>query len=552
MKLKNLLYILLLLFYNSSYSQEFTCNLTDETSTNLINCVTTNFNFNNSLELEKICNDILKKVGINDKNFRVISCNSIYNALAFNYKDERFIVADQNFLNFLNDRNAKVNDYWFYLFILSHEIGHHLNGHTLKKATSLEDKRKQELESDKFAGMILRKYNARENIISDILKKLPHPKTDNSTHPTLDKRISAALEGYYFENKEIEKTLEVYRKEIEKTAIFFEVLNFHRKANNATIDYFENYNSSDLETAINYYEIVLKNYESLIALEGLAILYSHKSDYVKSKKYYDILYNKTKKDSYLLGSYYCSFKMGINFENDLSNIDYKNLSMIADLANLNIYYYNNNNPEKCSEILKYGIEKYSHINNYSNIEDKKSYLNMINNLTSLYLNYGLINDADIYSEQFFSKLKELTLSSSLDDLIFKFQNKKDYKSNKINNSISDYLTSFSAICSKKGEYDKSNVYLKKLYDNYPDCSTITDFRYNYLLGENYYWLKKYNEAEQNLKKVIYSNSFLKDKALLYLGHLYKNKNDIIKANFYYEESCNLGNEFGCSNLNKKN
>lgn len=547
---KYFLYIILL-FNTSLYSQEFTCGLTNETSTNLINCVTTNFNFNNSLELEKICNDILKKVGINDKNFRIISCNSVYNALAFIYKDERFIVADQNFLNFLNNRNEKVNDYWFYLFILSHEIGHHLNGHTLKNVPSLEDKRKQELECDKFAGMILRKYNAKESIVIDILKKIPHPETDNSTHPTLDKRISAALKGYNFENNEIEKTIELYRKEIEKTALFFEILNYHRKANNAMIDYLENHKSSDLDTAINYYEIVLKSRENPMVFEALAFLYSEKGDYKNSKKYYDILYNKTKKDSYLIGSYYCNFKMGIKFNNDLSEINYKNLENIYDLVNLNVYYYQKENPEKCVEILKYGIEKYSIINYNSSNKDKKDYLNMINNLTSLYLNYGLIDDANTYAEVFFLKLKELTNSTNLDDLILKYKNKNDYESIKIKNSITDYLNNISFITSKKENYELSNNYLKKLYENFPDCSTITDLRYNYLLGENYYWLNKYDESEYNLKKVIYSNSFLKDKALLFLGHLYKNKKDTIKADFYYNEACEMGNQDACSNINKK-
>jgi hypothetical protein len=542
---------IILLFNTSIYSQEFTCGLTNETSTNLINCVTTNFNFNNSLELEKICNDILKKVGINDKNFRIISCNSVYNALAFNYKDERFIVADQNFLNFLNNRNEKVNDYWFYLFILSHEIGHHLNGHTLKNAPSLEDKRKQELECDKFAGMILRKYNAKESIVVDILKKIPHPETDNSTHPTLDKRISAALKGYNFENNEIEKTIELYRKEIEKTALFFEILNYHRKANNATIDYLENHNSSDLETAINYYGIVLKSRENPMVIEALAVLYSYKGDYVNSKKYFDILFDKTKNPSYLIKSFYCSKKMGIKSQYDLSKIDYKNLPNIDDLVNLNSFYYQNDNPEKCSEILKYGIEKYSYINYYSAFQNKKGYLDMLNNLASLYLNYGLIDDAENYQGQLFSKLKEYTNSNGLDDLISKYKDKNDYNSININNSISDYLNNISFITSKKGNYEISNSYLKKIYDNYPNCSTITDLRYNYLLGENYYWLKNYNDAEENLKKVIYSNSFLKDKALLFLGHLYKNKKDTIKANFYYNEACEIGNEDACSNLNKK-
>ena len=142
MKIHTLLIILL--FTSKIYSQETACGLTDETTQNLLNCINSNFNFNNSIKLDKITNDILKKIGLEHKNFRVLSCNSVNNALAFNYNNERYIVADQIFLNYLN-QNDKTNDYWFYLFILSHEIAHHLNGHTLKKENNLENKRQQEL-----------------------------------------------------------------------------------------------------------------------------------------------------------------------------------------------------------------------------------------------------------------------------------------------------------------------------------------------------------------------------------------------------------------------
>lgn len=546
---KTILYFVVSVFSINLYSQEFSCNLTNESTENLINCVESNFNFNNSIELEKICNDILNKIGISEKNFRILSCSYINNALAFIYKNERLIVADQNYLNYLNNNN-KTNDYWFYLFILSHEIGHHLNGHTLKKSISLVDSQKRELECDRFAGMILRKYNATEYEITNILKKLPHPEDNNSTHPTFNSRVVAALEGYHFENKEIEKTVDLYRKEIEKTALFFEVLNYHRKANNAVIDYLENYDTKDLQTAITYYEVVLKNYESKFATEGLGVLYSFKKDYENSKKHFNRLYEITKNDSYLIKTYYCTLKLNKEFNKDLSQIDYKSLQAIDEYVNLHIYYYYKNNPEKCAEISEYAINKFNYINFNSNNQDKKGYFNLHNNLTSLYLNYGLIDYASIYSDKFLTALLKITNSSNLDEIILKYKDKNDYKSNEIKNSISDYLNNVSFITSKQGKYEKSNMYLKKIQENYPNCSMVIDFRYNYLLGENFYFLKKYEDALENFKKVIFSNSFLKDKAFLILGHIYKAKNDTVRSQIYYKEACDLGNNEGCLNLEK--
>ena len=70
---KTILYFVVSVFSINLYSQEFSCNLTNESTENLINCVESNFNFNNSIELEKICNDILNKIGISEKNFRILS-----------------------------------------------------------------------------------------------------------------------------------------------------------------------------------------------------------------------------------------------------------------------------------------------------------------------------------------------------------------------------------------------------------------------------------------------------------------------------------------------
>ncbi|MDQ3535130.1 MAG: membrane-binding protein, partial [Bacteroidota bacterium] len=52
----------------------------------------------------------------------------IYNAAAVNYGGKRFILYDPAFM--ANIQNATQTD-WAAISILAHEIGHHLNGHTM-------------------------------------------------------------------------------------------------------------------------------------------------------------------------------------------------------------------------------------------------------------------------------------------------------------------------------------------------------------------------------------------------------------------------------------
>ena len=70
-------------------------------------------------------NDILAVIGA-AKNFYLIPCDKINNALALTYKGERFILYDKDFINKIN---RATND-WSGKFILAHEVGHHINGHT--------------------------------------------------------------------------------------------------------------------------------------------------------------------------------------------------------------------------------------------------------------------------------------------------------------------------------------------------------------------------------------------------------------------------------------
>ena len=60
------------------------------------------------------------------KRFVLQPCDNINNAVATSYKGIRYILYDRDFMSSLNS-----GDNWENLFILAHEVGHHINGHSL-------------------------------------------------------------------------------------------------------------------------------------------------------------------------------------------------------------------------------------------------------------------------------------------------------------------------------------------------------------------------------------------------------------------------------------
>ena len=103
-------------------------------------------------------------------------------------------------------------DNWTNLFILAHEVGHHINGHSLDlllyvaeaiEGETLVNQRKQELEADEFAGFILAKLGATLGQASSGISLISSEKDDTySTHPSKLKRLAAINLGF---NKALEK-----------------------------------------------------------------------------------------------------------------------------------------------------------------------------------------------------------------------------------------------------------------------------------------------------------------------------------------------------------
>ncbi len=115
------------------------------------------------------------------------NCSAI--CLNNNIGQERFIQFDKTFLE---SYQKQTNNRWFVLGVLAHEIGHHLNGHTLEGVGSRPNK---EIEADEFAGFVMKKLGATLQEAQGIFSFLNA--TDGPpTHPVRAKRYEAVKRGW--------------------------------------------------------------------------------------------------------------------------------------------------------------------------------------------------------------------------------------------------------------------------------------------------------------------------------------------------------------------
>ena len=171
-------------------------------------------NFMNDKDAEVALDKILSVIGAS-KRFILQPCSDINNAVATSYKGLRYILYDKSFMSTIANNSTS----WSQLFILAHEVGHHINGHSIDILLTASDvvepktlaaKRKQELESDEFAGFILGKLGATLEQTSKAINFLASNKDDTySTHPTKAKRLNAIKIGF---NKALGKEQVVYEK----------------------------------------------------------------------------------------------------------------------------------------------------------------------------------------------------------------------------------------------------------------------------------------------------------------------------------------------------
>ncbi|RYZ24266.1 MAG: membrane-binding protein [Chitinophagaceae bacterium] len=131
--------------------------------------------------------EIMNTVGLKP-NFKVQAAR-IDNAAAVVYGGQRYILYNPSFIDQLVGRTGNK---WAAVSVLAHEIGHHLDGHTVTSAGSQPE---LELEADEFSGLVLHRMGAS---LADAQAAMRTIAADAATrtHPGRSDRLTAIARGW--------------------------------------------------------------------------------------------------------------------------------------------------------------------------------------------------------------------------------------------------------------------------------------------------------------------------------------------------------------------
>ena len=141
---------------------------------------------------QSMVNDIVSISGL-QSNFSLITLPHYNNAAAVIDKGKRIIIYDPVFLERMNQQTGSQ---WASISVMAHEIGHHLNGHTLVNVNNIE-RHNNELAADYFAGLIIQR-------LGGSLKDAQLPVTlyanamDTPSHPSKQKRLISSSRGWNY------------------------------------------------------------------------------------------------------------------------------------------------------------------------------------------------------------------------------------------------------------------------------------------------------------------------------------------------------------------
>ena len=161
---------------------------------------------------KQIAERIIDVVGLR-ANFDIRPA-SIENAAAVVYGGKRYVLFNPTFINNLIKTTGTE---WAAISVLAHEVGHHLNGHTVSGSGSQQT---AELEADEFSGFVLRKMGATLEQAQAAMKTLASARASR-THPGQYDRLTAIQQGWSHADDQlagrqtVRKSLEVTKPTVE-------------------------------------------------------------------------------------------------------------------------------------------------------------------------------------------------------------------------------------------------------------------------------------------------------------------------------------------------
>jgi len=167
-------------------SSAFLCNYTGGPVSPDVICASTSAPSN--VHAERVVDRILKPIGLM-RNFKIMECGNTSNCFATVIKGQRFIIYDAAFMESIEETTETD---WSAISIMAHEIGHHLQGHTIDGRGGQPLK---EIEADKFSGFVLHQLGASLEEASVAVRALGNTYA-TPTHPAKPARIEAIRKGW--------------------------------------------------------------------------------------------------------------------------------------------------------------------------------------------------------------------------------------------------------------------------------------------------------------------------------------------------------------------
>lgn len=521
------LLLCILLISNSLYSQNSICGLSP-IDKSIINCLAESPSvnaFNNSL-----IKYISEEIGISP-NFTFKYCANIKNAAAIInplQNNTRYILFDSDYFNNLYNR-----DKLSVLFIIAHEMGHHLNGHTIpKKHNNIYELQQQELEADYFAGYIMFKLGASEKNIIETINKFPDPQNDYSSHPKNSLRINYALKGYLNEVNKYKAELYQIREKLSRELNREIALKELDELINSLNQYATTNDTKHLDIA----EYILKKIDNGSSTTDKLKAYINykKGRYELAFEFYKTKYLQTRDSDDLvdfLNILSKTNKKSKEIESIINNLE--NTSENPEvLLNLGIYYKQIADNQKSRLVLKKA---------YDLIKDKDDSILK----SDILFSYGRA----IYDEQLLKNEENMSFSKILlmkaKQIIEKYPNDKFYRLyynpilfhlGNIQNMDKDY----------KGAID---TYNQLLIDEKDRKDYI--YKVNASLGNIHMLFEEYSEAIQYFTTAINNcedDEFKKQYFFLRGRSYILNKNTTLGINDI-KTSCKMGEKLACETLN---
>jgi hypothetical protein len=140
-----------------------------------------------TLNIQEMLQEIISATGL-QQNFELKQADVLNIEASISHR-KRYILYNPTFITSIN--NLTKNK-WAVMALLAHEVGHHLNGHTILKGGS---KPELELQADEFAGFILHKLGATLQQSQNVMYYIAKEKKSR-TYPAKASRLLAIEKGW--------------------------------------------------------------------------------------------------------------------------------------------------------------------------------------------------------------------------------------------------------------------------------------------------------------------------------------------------------------------